>query len=80
MSVKLSDLPKSVQDRVLEQSSVPVKRKRQAKGPGAETFRGRCHQCGLVFDGTRGRSDWQRHSDESQHRRFDCDLSPRAVP
>jgi len=51
------------------------------KGRADSVFRG-CCQCGEIFDGMRGRANWQAHSDREGpgHRRFLCDISPRSVP
>lgn len=76
--MKLSDLPIEAQRQLLAKAGIDEKPKRNRAG-SSPAFRGAC-QCGAVFDGGRGRANWEKHSDETGHRRFVCDIAPRSVP
>lgn len=74
MSVRLSDLPKHVRDRVEAEAKLPKRSGNGSKkGGGSTAHRGSCHACGERFDTG---AAWVRHSDETGHRRFVCDIDP----
>jgi hypothetical protein len=65
--VRFEDLPKSLQDQVSAKLGEKPRRKKDRTGDGRTACDGTC-VCGERFTST---VKWERHSDESGHRRFE---------
>ena len=65
MTLRLGDLPPKLRAQV--EAADPKARKRDRTGAGATKTDGWCFTCGERFTSS---TRWERHSDESGHRRF----------
>jgi hypothetical protein len=57
-----------MQAQVRDKLGIQEQRKRDRRAADLVRTKGVCHGCGVPFDNV---TKWERHSDETGHRRFD---------